>query len=252
MDRYEQLRRKLANRETVTMANLLVLQSPVLLRAFESADCVLLDKEHGLYGTEELVPLTLQCRAMHLPAIVRVEDAVYHLIAKAVDLGADGVMIPRTETVEQVKTAVDALRFAPVGRTGYGGWGIFREGADSYEAFQRSRILLLQIESPKGLAAMEDMLAAYGDQIDGFIIGPNDYSIMMGVPLQIDHPVMRAEYEKFYAICKKHGKSCGMFNPDFSHAADNRRMGANVFWLSDDLNCLRVGFETLQAQVRAL
>lgn len=251
MDRYAQLKEKFLNQQQIVMANLYLLQSPFMLRAFENADCVLLDKEHGIYGTEELVPLTNQCRFLGIPAIVRVEDCLYHLIAKAMDLGADGIMIPRVETVEQVKTAVDAIHFAPIGRTGCGGWGLFRQG-ETFDDFQNGRILLLQIESPKGLAAMEAMIAEYGEYIDGFIIGPNDYSIMMGIPRQLDHPIMLAEYEKFYEICKKYQKSCGIYDPDLAHAARDYGMGANVFWISDDLSCLKAGFEALMQDVKAL
>ena len=215
-----------------------------MLPAFKGADCILLDKEHGLYGTEELVPLLMQCRAMKLPSIVRVEDSQYHLIAKAIDLGADGIMLPRTETVEQVKTAVEAMHFGPIGRTGVGGWGIFREGED-FDAFQKGRILLPQIESPKGLAAMPDMLEAYGDYIDGFIVGPNDYSVMKGVPLQIDHPSLKPEFEKFFEICQKAGKSCGIFDPDLAHARLHRSMGANVFWIGSDMSYVQDGFGAL-------
>jgi len=251
MDRYEQLRQKLRNCETVTMANLMILQSPLLLRAFESADCVLVDKEHGIYNSETMIPLTMQCRTMGLPTVVRVEDAEYHLIAKAIDMGADGIMLPRTESVEQIRTAVEAMRFAPTGRTGCGGWALFQPGGESYEAFQRSRVLLPQIESQKGRLAMEAMLDAYGDEIDGFIIGPADYSILMGVPLQIDHPIMLEEYEKVYEVCRKYRKSCGMWQPDLEHIARDKRMGANIFWVSNDLSYLKAGFEALQDAARA-
>ena len=239
------------NRETVTMANLMLTTSPLMIRAFESADCVLLDKEHGVYGTEELIPLTMQCRAMGMPAIIRVEDAVYHLIAKAIDLGADGIMLPRAESADQVRTAVEAMYFAPVGRTGFGGWGILREG-ESFEEFDRSRILIVQIESPKGLAAMEDMIAACGDRIDAFVIGPNDYSIMMGVPRQLDHPVMLEEYRKFFEICSRHQISCGIFDPDLEHARRDKAMGANIFWISDDFSCMKAGFEALSEGVQKI
>ena len=251
MNKYDLLKQKLLNRETVTMANLMVLNSPLMLPAFSSADCVLLDKEHGVFGTEELIPMTMECRAIGLPSIVRVEDAQYHLIAKAIDLGADGIMLPRTETPEQVKTAVDAIHAAPIGRTGFGGWGLLRTG-ETFEDFQRGRLLFPQIESPKGLARMEEMIALYGDFIDGFIIGPNDYSIMMGVPFQHNHPVMLAEFEKFFAICKKHGKSCGIFDPDLASAKRDKALGANIFWLSDDFSCLKAGFDTLVDGVKAM
>jgi len=249
MNSYQKLQEKLTNRAPVMMANMMVSTSPLLLSAFSAADCILLDKEHGVYGTEELIPLTMQCRALGLPSIVRVEDAQYHLIAKAIDLGADGIMIPRTETVEQVKTAVEAMHFFPKGRTGFGGFGLLREG-ENLTAFNQGRLLFLQIESEKGLNAMEDMIAAYGEYISAFIIGPNDYSIMMGVPLDHAHPVMLEQYRRFYQICKAHQISCGVFDPDRAHIDRDVSLGANVFWLSDDLSYMRAGFEQCVAQVK--
>lgn len=244
MDKYTILKTKLQQCEPVTMGNIMLLQSPFLLNAFLGADCVVLDKEHGLYGSEELVPMTNQCRHIGLPSVVRVEDAQYHLIAKAIDLGADGIMLPRTESVEQIRMAVEAMHFAPVGRAGFGGWGILRDN-ETIDQFQHNRILIPQIESPKGLAAMENMLESYEEYIDAFIIGPNDYSIMMGIPRQLDHPLMLEEYEKFFDICKKHNKSCGIFDPDLEHAVRDYEMGANVFWMSDDFSCMKSGVDAL-------
>ena len=74
----------------------------------------------------------------------------------------------------------------------------------------------------------------------------------MGIPRQLDHPLMLEEYKKFYAICKKHGKSCGIFDPDLEHAERDHNMGANVFWLSDDFSCMKAGFETLMHGVKSI
>lgn len=246
MNKYELLREKLKNRETVTMANLMLSSSPLLLNCYASADCVLLDKEHGIYGTEELIPMTMRCRELGLPAIVRVEDSAYHLIAKAIDLGADGIMLPRTETVEQVRTAVEAMHFAPIGRTGFGGWGIMREG-ESFADFQRGRILMPQIESPKGLKNLPAMVEAYGEYIDAFIIGPNDYSIMVGLPREVDSPRMIEEIRKVFECCRALGKSCGCYGGDDEHTRLYRSMGANVFWMGSDDAYLRRGWEAYRA-----
>ena len=109
MDRYSELKRKLKDREKVTMANVMLTLSPFMMDAMSAADCILLDKEHGLFGSEELIPLTMRCREKGIPSIVRVEDSEYHLIAKSIDLGADGIMLPRTERVEQVTVAYRGL-----------------------------------------------------------------------------------------------------------------------------------------------
>ena len=88
---------------------------------------------------------------MGLPSIVRIQDAFYHLAAKPLDMGADGIMVPRTETVEQLKAVIDGLCFHPVGRKGNGGNLQFYPG-ESIEHFNSTRILMPQIESPRGIA----------------------------------------------------------------------------------------------------
>lgn len=251
MDKYTALKKKLLDHESVTMANIMVLNSPLMLSAFSAADCILLDKEHGVFGTEELIPMTMQCRHLGLPAIVRVEDKKYHLIAKALDLGADGIMLPRVETLDQVKEAVDAMHFAPIGRTGCGGFGLWRDN-ETLSDFNNGRVLLVQIESPVGLDCMEEMIKTYGDYIDGFVVGPNDYSIVCGVPFQHNHPLMREQFSRFFDICKKYGKSCGIFDPDLASVKRDIESGANIFWVSDDVSYLKTGFEELANGVKSL
>ena len=251
MNRYEALKKKLRDRKPVSMTYLCLLQSPLLIDAMQEADCVLLDKEHGLYGTEDLIPLTMRCRQIGLPAIVRVEDNLYHLIAKAMDLGADGIMLPRVETVEQVRTAVDAMYPAPVGRTGFGGWGLLR-GEETVRDLINNRILLPQIESVRGLEAIPAILEACGDYVDGFIIGPNDYSITMGLPRELDHPAVVEQIGKVFEVCRKHGKSCGCYAADAEHARLYQDMGANVFWIGDDASYIRLGLHSQLAGIPGL
>ena len=242
MDRYQHLKNLLKERKPVAIAHVGSSTTPFVVDAVCAADAVLFDKEHGVYGTEELIPLTLRCREKGLPSIVRVEDSQYHLIARTIDLGADGIMLPRTETLEQLKCAVDAIHFAPVGRTGIGGWGIFRDG-ETYDDFQKGRFLFPQIESPKGLANLPAMLDAYGEYIDGIIIGPSDYSIQFGVPCQVDHPDLVAQFQRVFDVCRERGMSCGCFAPDAEHLERYQKMGANIHWFGDELTYMRIGLQ---------
>ena len=243
MDRYSILKEKLAKQKSVTMGNLMLTASPYLLDAYVDMDCILLDKEHGIYDTENLLPMVTHCRNLQLPAIVRVEDSVYHLIAKTIDMGADGIMIPRTETVEQVKTAVEAMHFYPIGRTGCGGYGLKRKD-ETFDEFQNGRILILQIESRKGLEAIPDMIKQYGEYIDGFMIGPNDYSIMQGLKQQPTHPDMFIQVQEVFDKCREYNKSCGCFAAENDIALRYAKMGANIFWVGDDATYIRKGIKS--------
>ena len=242
MDRYSELKRKLKMREMVSMSNVSIMTSPFLIDAMDNVDCIQLDKEHGLYGTEELVPLTMRCREKKIPSIVRVEDSVYHLIAKAMDLGADGIMLPRTESIEQLKVAVESMYLPPIGRAGCGGWGLFRDGED-FQQYQNSRVLMPQIESPRGIEKMPEMIDAFGEYIDAFIIGPSDLSIRLGCPGEWDHPNALDSIQKVFDISKKAGISCGCYSLDPAHLEKYKQMGANVAWFGNEISYIRMGIE---------
>ena len=220
MNRYEVLKQKFASCEKIVGTTMIMLQNPVLLEKMihPDLDFILMDAEHGFFDTQNVIPMLHTCRMLGMPCFMRVQDSQYHLIAKAIDMGADGVMIPRVETLEQIRTVIDAVCFAPVGRKGAGGFAQFKLN-ESFEQFQQGRFIALQIESQKGIDNLPAMLEAYGDKISAIIIGPNDLSVMLGTPFQCKSEVMEKACKQIFDICKKYNKSCGIFCNDAADAA---------------------------------
>ena len=212
-----------------------MINSPLIIEKMnrDDLDFILFDAEHGIFNNENLIPALQVCRLLGLPSFVRIPDCKYHFIARAIDLGADGIMLPRTETLTQVKDAIDALRFAPVGKTGCGGHGQFRVG-EGYDGFQKSRYLFVQIESIPGIDILPKILETYGDEIAAIMIGPYDMSVMLGTPFDIKSAAMNAAIKEVFDICKEHSKSCGIFCDDEILAQKYRNMGANVLWACTD------------------
>ena len=243
MNKYIRLAEKLKNREKVIGTTMILLKNPIVLEQMnrEELDFVLFDAEHGVFDTQNVVPLLQVCRLMGLPAFLRAQDSEYHLIAKAIDMGADGIMLPRTESLEQLRTAVDALWFYPEGRKGCGGHGQFRPG-EAYEDFGRTRFLLPQIESPKGIELLPEMLEKYGSYISAVMIGPYDLSVMVGTPKDIKSSVMIESIQKIFDISNAYGKSCGIFCADESLAQPYRDMGGNVLWTGSDKDFYMKGY----------
>ena len=235
MNKYERLREKLLARKKVLGTNMTVINSPLMVEKMnrDDLDFILFDAEHGVYNNENMIPSLQVCRLIGLPSFVRVPNYEYHLIARAIDLGADGIMLPRTETAEQVADAVNAMRFAPVGKTGCGGHVQFRDG-ESFEEYQKGRFLFIQIESQKGIDNLPEMLERYGDEIAAVIIGPYDMSIMLGTPRDIGSAVMKKAIRRVFDISAEANKSCGIFCDDEIVARTYLEMGANVFWACTD------------------
>lgn len=250
MDKYQRLAQKLQNREKVLGFTIQLLNNPLFIPTVnrEDLDFVLFDAEHGIFDAQNAAQVFQVCRLLGLPALYRVQDSYYHLIAKAIDIGADGVMIPRTETLEQLRTAVDALLFYPDGRKGFGGHGQSRPG-ERFEDFGKTRFLFPQIESPKGIEMLPKMLEEYGRYISAVVIGPYDLSIMLGTPKDIRSPAMVEAVQKIFDICAAYGKSCGTFCDDAALAQVYRDMGCNFLWTGTDTSIFQKGY---QAEMDAL
>ena len=229
MPALEQFKEKLEKREIVfgsTFSSINNLYIPKTMKGC-GVDFMLFDCEHGNFMPELAVDMLQICRACDLPTICRVQDCEYHCISKCIDMGADGVLIPRTETLEQVKLAIDSIRFFPRGRKGAGGIGLLRPG-EGVDEFNNNRLLFLQIESPLGIRNLDAMLNTYGEEVAGIIIGPCDLSIMSGVGLDTHSETTVREVHEIIAICKQHEKSIGMFLSP----------GEIKYWVGEGMNLL--------------
>ena len=253
MNRYESLKVKLDGCEKVIGTTMIMLDAPILIEKMlcPEIDFILMDAEHGRFDTQNAIPMLHTCRMLGIPGFMRVQDSQYHLIAKAIDMGADGVMIPRVETPEQVQTAIDAVCFAPVGRKGAGGYAQFHPG-ESFDHFQRNRFIMIQIESQRGIDNLDAILSAHGDRISAVIIGPNDLSVMLGTPFNCRSDVMERAVAQIFDTSRRHGKSCGIFCNDAADAAHYREMGANVLWTASDLQFYCRGFAETMAELDRL
>ena len=248
MNKYQNLREKLKNRQQILGTNITLIASGPMLELINEdyLDYVLFDMEHGVFNNENLIPLLQTCRLLGLPSFVRVPDHTNHHISRCLDLGADGIMLPRTESVAQVKAAVESMRFPPKGRKGRGGYCQVRKD-ERVEDFNDNRHLLVQIESPVGIAALPEMLDLYGDEIASIVIGPYDLSFTMGMPARFDEPEFQAAVKKVFDICIEKGVSVGIFCDNPTHAAKYRAMGANFLWMCTDDQVVKAGLRALIA-----
>ena len=254
MNKYEIFEDKLKNRKKIVGASMMMINNTLILEKMakrDDLDFILFDTEHGVYDTISAIPVLQVMRLLGVPSIVRAQDSEYHLVAKLVDMGADGIMIPRTETLEQLRTAVDGLLFAPDGRKGMGGAGQFRVG-EKYEDFKKTRFLFPQIESPEGIKNLPKMLEQFGEYISAVIIGPYDMSVAVGTPCDITSPEMLKAIQEVFDICAKYGKSTGIFCDDEEKAKLFAKMGANVLWVATDRDYFMRGFNAMLDGVKEI
>ena len=171
-------------------------------------DFAFIDMEHSGLDVSDLKQLLRYYEAADLPTFVRPPGKDYYAIARVLDAGAEGLIIPMVGSVEEAKTIIDHARYVPEGNRGVA-LGIAHDHYKSgpvldklQRANQRTMIFPL-IETQDGLENVEDIVAL--DGIDGLWLGHFDLSCSMGIPGQFDHPDFVAALERV----AKAGKSCG-------------------------------------------
>ncbi len=210
---------------------------PLLLKQ-AGFDFMFLDTEHGVYDMETTADIVRMARLAGLPPVVRVTDAEYHLIARTLDAGAMGVMVPRVETREQVETIVDACRFPPVGRrgcsTGKGNSDFvsapFREFADHAN---ENVLVVLQIERALAIENIDELLSVAG--VDAAVIGPVDLSLSMGAN-DVHAPAVQSAIGKVVESAKRHGVASGIHVRDLEMIRNWRERGMTMLAYSSDLD----------------
>lgn len=230
---------------------------PMAVEAIASAgfDFVHLDQEHGPIGTAELDQLILAAKASGIPAVVRVPGKDGTRIGRALDLGAEGVIIPHVTSGEDVRSIVRAGRFHPAGMRGVAG-GCRADGygtlpfVEVSEAAERRLILAVQIESKEAVERLDEILDASGDSVDVFYIGPADLSQSLGIPCQFDHPLLNETIRRITERLRARGKTVGIHAPTMAHGVEYAKMGIRYITCSMDIVLLASRAEALAAEWR--
>lgn len=145
------------------------------LMAKAGFDWLLIDMEHFPLGREALRTILMACTGSDSAAVVRVPTNSREYISAALDLGAQGVMIPMINSLADAQKAVEFSRYPPRGRRGMGPIRASNYMSD-FERYRKEAndelALFVQIETPEGVANASQILSVEG--IDGLFIGNGD------------------------------------------------------------------------------
>ncbi len=215
-------------------------------------DFCVVDTEHTGFGHQDVSDLMAWFAATDIAPFVRVPGADYHWIARTMDMGALGVMVPNVETAEQATRARDAMKYLPLGKRGVGLGGALTDykQVDPAEFFERSNAnttLICQIESTRGLENLDAIASVEG--VDCLWVGHFDLSNSMGIPAQFQHQDFLAALESVVETAKRHGKTAGIQPGAVEQAEQWLGIGFNVIsWNTD----YAVYSRALRAEVGAL
>jgi 2-keto-3-deoxy-L-rhamnonate aldolase RhmA len=230
--------------------------TPGIGHILKSAGCdfVLFDLEHSGFGFETLKSALRYFEAAALPAIVRVPSREYHHIARAMDMGAEGLMLPMVGDVEEVRHIVNSMKYFPAGRRGVAlqvAHDRYRPGAvaDKFVAANARTTLFCQIETAEGVENADAMAAI--DGVDCLWVGHFDLSVSLGIPGEFDSPKFKQAIDRTIAAVKRHKKALGRLVPTVEQGIDLYSQGFDFVCYSGDVWVLHNALAEAIAKLRA-
>lgn len=176
-------------------------------------DYYMIDGEHGAITASDITNLVRACELRGCTPLARIRSTDPKLILQYMDAGIMGVMMPTINTVEDVQTLVDAIKYPPVGSRGLGPVRAadYMQGsmsqAEYVEFANKNTLVMPQVETLTCVENLESMCGI--EEVDGFIIGPRDLAMSMGYYDGPKHPEVQEMLDKIFNTILKHGKFFG-------------------------------------------
>ncbi len=245
------LRQKLASNQPV-FGLWVTLESPSIseMAAALGLDWIVIDAEHGHLDWKEIVEHLRATVRSDTVALVRVAQCDIGLIKRALDIGADGVVIPWVESADQLRQAVSFAHYPPDGVRGIGAeratcWGqCFVEHAN--EANENVLIVPI-IESVRGGRNIRDLLRV--DGVDIFWFGPADFSSSAGFRGQWEGPGVADEIGRIKDQVLAAGKHAGVIATSDANLDERRAQGFSMLGVGLDMGLLLRSLRTTLSSV---
>ena len=221
-------------------------RSPSIGQIMALAGCNFLffDMEHGPFNLETIADMVRVTRLAGLTPLVRVPDAEYHLMCRPLDVGAQGIMIPRVETKTLVEHIIECTMYPPLGSRGCSvnkGHNDFasQELWEFSQQANQENLVILQIERRQAVESIEELLSVPG--VSAVVIGPNDLALSLGIRSDDLLGALEEPIQHVLQACLARHIPCGIHIANLEWLAEWQRRGMQLLCYSTDINFLRNG-----------
>jgi 2-dehydro-3-deoxyglucarate aldolase/4-hydroxy-2-oxoheptanedioate aldolase len=209
---------------------------PQILEATD-IDFVVIDMEHSGFTMADIADMMTGFKATSVAPFVRIPQIEYHFIARTLDSGALGIMVPDVKNGAEAKAIVEAAKYAPLGKRGVaiGTANTDFKSVDPQEFMKfanENTTIICQIESLEGLDNLEAIATTPG--VDVLWVGHFDLSHSMGIAGQFGHPQFRDALKLVVDAAKKHSLATCIQPRSLAQAQEWMEIGFNVISYSGD------------------
>lgn len=225
------------------------------IAANAGAEFAIYDMEHTGWNEETIRMLVATTPKSTLIPMVRIPTTQYHFVSRVLDMGAMGIMAPMVESADETRLLVRSAKYPPVGRRG-AAFSIAHDDyrndpiADSVRSANEETLLIVQVETAKGLENLEEIAAV--PEIDVLWIGLYDLTSSLGIPGQMQHPQIESAIDRVLAACKKYHKVPAVLVTSVEEGRAQIARGFRLIGFGGDVwiyqTALRQGLEAVRAK----
>jgi len=200
------LKQRIADGERLIGAGIFTDSPDVIEYAAVGMDWVWWECQHTHGTWQNTVHGVRAAHAMGIPTLVRTWTHDGGTIERLLDTGAEGIIVPMVNTVEQAERIVQRCYYPPLGDRSFGSIRAERVEPE-LDAWNRRIVVLLQIESPAGVEAAEAIARVPG--VDALHVGGRDLAVRLGLTAtEYDaYRQVEREMERVVRACKTAGKA---------------------------------------------
>ena len=208
-------------------------------------DWLFIDMEHSSMDVDLASQLAMASLGAGITPLVRVPGHEHYHASRLLDNGAQGVVAPHVDTVEEAQRIARACRYPPLGHRSIAGAQPqlgFRTVpvGEATKLVNDLTLVVVMLETPRAIANADAIAQVPG--VDVLLIGTNDLCAEMGIPGQFTEPRVEDAYRKVIAACARHGKHPGMggvYEPKLME--QYIRLGMRMILSGSDLSFMMAG-----------
>lgn len=219
-------------------------------------DWLFIDMEHSSMDVDLASQLAMASLAVGVTPLVRVPGHEHYHASRLLDNGAQGIVAPHVDTVEEAKRIAGACRYPPAGHRSMAGAQPQLEfaslpPAEATRIVNQEMLVVVMLETPKAIANADAIARVEG--VDALLIGTSDLCAEMGIHGQLADSRVEDAYRTVIAACRKHGKFPGMGGVYETQLMEKYiQMGMRLILSGSDFSFLMAGAKARTDFLRAV
>ena len=237
------LKNKVISRDKLRGAMIFEFFSPGIPIILKNAGCefIIFDMEHGGLSLEQFKVLATISNSNNISPLIRIPEVSYNYVARALDLGAAGIMTPMVNSSEEAIKIVKSSKYPPEGIRG-AGFGFAHDNYNNQNPLayiqnaNNELINIIQIETKLALENVESIAEING--VDCLWVGHFDLTNFLGIPGNFTSPIYLDAIKRVVEAGKSNSKSLGIMVNNNEELEMYSRMGFNMIAVGTEMNIL--------------